>query len=85
MTLYGVEPWGDERADLAAGVQIMHAAEFADKKSKPSIDYMPLLKREEPKPQSEEDMMKILDAACDAMEKREKIRNQRTPRLRDSA
>ncbi len=70
--LYDMEPWGEERSDLAAGVQIMHQASAAGVKPRAPIDYMPFLKREESKPQTQEEQMAEVDAINRMLEKWQK-------------
>jgi hypothetical protein len=68
-TLYEMEPWGEERADIAAGI----LAGVIDKQEGKLLEiarkYMPFLKREPVKPQSEADMQKAWDAICNRMAK----------------
>lgn len=69
MTLYGMEPWGDERRDLAMGRAIMYTLAAHGIEAKGPLEYMPLLKRGPVKRQSEDDIRKIWDGVCDAMER----------------
>lgn len=72
---YGLEPWGEERSDLAAGVTIMHLAAAAGAKPKPPAEYMPYLQRRRARAQTEEEIRSAWDAVCRAMRKREESRN----------
>lgn len=72
MTLYGIEPWADERSDLAAGIAVMHTVACHGGEAKAPHEYMPLLKRGPVKRQSEEDLQKTWDGICDTMERAER-------------
>jgi len=48
MTLYEMEPWADERMDLAVGTAIAWNAECHGLASKPPVEYMHYLKKDEP-------------------------------------
>ena len=55
-TLYELEPWADERADLAVGTAIAHVNACHGVEPKPPAEYMYYLHKAEPVEQSEEDM-----------------------------
>jgi hypothetical protein len=65
-TLYDLEPWGEERTDLATGIAISHNAAVHGVESKPPAKYMHYIdpERYEPKGQAEDDMKKTWDAIC---------------------
>ncbi len=69
MTLYGMEPWGDERRDLADGRKIGYMVAAHGGEPKSPQNYMPLLKHAPVKRQSEEDIQKAWDGICDVMER----------------
>ena len=63
--LYLREPWGDDRRDLAAGIQIMHQVAAAGVKPEEPASYMPFLARHtEPKMQSEDEMREAFGEIC---------------------
>jgi hypothetical protein len=69
-TLYGLEPWGDERADLAAGTQIMYAAAFHGGQVKEPAEYMHHLRKQAAKakrPATENKIKSIWRATCKMM------------------
>jgi hypothetical protein len=68
-TLYEMEPWADERSDLAAGIQIMHNVNAAGVDPRQPAEYMPYLRREPAKPQSEADIKQAFNAICDIRRK----------------
>jgi hypothetical protein len=57
--LYELEPWADEREDLAAGEIVCATIAAAGGNPKGPRDYMPFLKRPETKPQSEDEMKRV--------------------------
>lgn len=63
-TLYDLEPWAEERADIAAGIGVMHTVAAAGVKPRQPVDYMPYLQRDEPKPQSVEEQKAVVNAIC---------------------
>jgi hypothetical protein len=72
--LYGLEPWAEERADLAAGVAVMHNIACHGAEPKGPRDYMPYLRRQKlrrERPQSAGEMQKKWDAICETMERRQ--------------
>lgn len=71
-TLYEMEPWADERSDLAAGRMTMHLVGALGKEARAPKEYMPLLERgvQKKRQQTEDDMKKIWSAASDAMQRR---------------
>jgi hypothetical protein len=66
--LYDIEPWGDERSDLAAGGLVAATVAVHGGEPKPPSAYMPLLKKPKSKPQSEDSMKAVAAAICAAMQ-----------------
>ena len=54
--LYELEPWGEERSDRAMDQAIAMNLAAHGIPPRPSGSYMPFLKKEEPKPQSQAEM-----------------------------
>ena len=69
---YDLEPWGEERSDLAAGTTIMHLVAAAGVQPKAPLEYMPFLKRAAAKPQTEDEIRAAWSAICNVMASREK-------------
>ena len=67
--LYQRQPWGEERTDLAAGVQIMYAEAHRGIKPKQPAEYMPYLRRarEAEKPMSEETIVAAFTALAKSL------------------
>ena len=71
--LYGLEPWGEERSDLAAGIAVMHNVAAHGTDPKAPADYMPYLQRAEnrrQRPQSQAAMKDTFAAICKMMDRR---------------
>jgi hypothetical protein len=73
-TLYAIEPWAEERTDLAAGIGIAYSAACHGAEPKPPREYMPYLKRAVEKKQSPADIQRAWDTVCDVMERAERDR-----------
>lgn len=78
--LYELEPWAEERSDLAAGITIMHNVAAHGAQAREPMKYMPFLRayRRE-KPQSQEEMKAAFDAVCESMRRQEEAQNGGNP------
>ena len=65
--MYELEPWGEERQDLATGIAIMHNALAHSVSAKAPLEYMPFLKKPDPKPQRESLLKETWNAICGMM------------------
>jgi hypothetical protein len=66
--LYGLEPWAEERTDLAAGIGVAHNLESHGLHAAHPREYMPYLQKPEPKMQSEAEMKEAFEQVCKARE-----------------
>ena len=67
--LYGMEPWGEERADIAVGTAIANNMACHGVEPKEPAEYMEYLRKEQPQEQSEASMKATIGGLSKALER----------------